>query len=587
MAPRNPFPQNSSSQATRPLAKAMEHHRAGRLGEAEKHYRVALLLAPRHPDALRLLGALYLQQSKPNDALPLLQTVSQIQPNDPEILTNFGTALGDIGRGKDAIIHFRQALTIDPSFADALLGLGNVLYRDGEPLAALDCYAKALASRPNWPEAYCNMGVCWCEIGNNQQALSCFEMALSLRPNYIDALRNLSGTLWNMGRNVDAIATLERALRVAPEDPSTISKLGSVLHEEGKIDAALEHYNLALTYAPELKDALWGKSLALLALGEYREGWKLFEIGLGDREKRGLSPFEAKEPWDGELAPGKHLLIWNEQGLGDALQFARYIERCRERVGMVSILCQSPLKRLFKTMPFVEDVFDLVSDVKPFDEHVSMMSLPHLFGTVLETVPDVVPYLRIDSSINTKWATKVAGVSEVKIGLAWAGGSHDHSARGMAMDRQRSVGLERIKPWFGLQGARFYSLQKDKPADQIATLDLGNQITDFMGEVTDLADTAAIVRNLDLVIAVDTAVAHLAGALGKPVWILSRYNADWRWLQNRPTNPWYPTARIFGQPSLGDWDSVIAEVGSELAKEIAKRTAPTTIQFALNPFRAQ
>jgi hypothetical protein len=239
------------------------------------------------------------------------------------------------------------------------------------------------------------------------------------------------------------------------------------------------------------------------------------------------------------------------------------------------VLCQKPLVRLFKALPFVDDAFDSTrgGDLH-VDEHVPMMSLPHVFDTVLQTVPAAVPYLRVDPAIQKNWTAKFAGVADVKIGLVWAGGSHEGKINAALMDRQRSVGLERMKPWFDLPGARFYNLQKDKPAEQIAALGLADRLTDFMGEVADFADTAAIVQNLDLVITVDTSVAHLAGGLGKPVWILSRYNACWRWLQNRPTNPWYPTARIFGQPTLGDWDSVMAEVGRELALEIAKR-APT------------
>jgi hypothetical protein len=185
-------------------------------------------------------------------------------------------------------------------------------------------------------------------------------------------------------------------------------------------------------------------------------------------------------------------------------------------------------------------------------------------------VPAAVPYLRVDPEIQAKWAAKFAGVAGVKVGLVWAGSAHEGHVNASLIDRQRSVGLERMMPWLDLQGARFYNLQMGKPAEQIAALGLTDRLTDFMGEVEDFADTAAIIQNLDLVIAVDTSVAHLAGGLGKPVWILSRYNACWRWLQNRPTNPWYPTARIFGQPTLGDWDTVMAEVGRELTLEIAK-----------------
>jgi len=580
----------------------MEHHRAGRLAEAEQQYRVTLALAPRHSDALRSLGALYLQCEKPEQALPLLQDALQAQLNNPEILNNVGVALRKTGRSEEAATRFRQALAINPAYPEALVNLGSVLlsekkleeaaacfyealrlragdpealyclgsalHEQGKPEAAVDCYAKALQTRPNDPKAYLNMGTCWQDMNNLHQASLCYEKALSQKPDYVLALSNLAAALWGMDRGTEARATLERALRIEPDNARAITKLGSFLEGEGKIAEALEHFNRALTHAPDSRDALFAKGLALLAFGEYRDGWALYEAGLGNwRPNR----FAVVKMWDGKPAPDKHLLIWHEQGLGDSLQFIRYAELCKQRVGKVSVLCQEPLLRLFKALPFIDDVFDAPQEGRSnFDEHVPMMSLPHRFETVLETVPAAVPYLRVDPEIQAKWAAKFANVTGVKVGLVWAGGSHEGKVNAALVDRQRSVGLLRMKPWLDLSGARFYSLQKDKPAEQIAELGLTDRLTDFMGEVMDFADTAAIVQNLDLVITVDTSVAHLAGGLGKPVWILSRFNADWRWLQNRPTNPWYPTARIFGQPTMGDWDSVMTEVGRELAKEIAK-----------------
>jgi ADP-heptose:LPS heptosyltransferase len=201
-----------------------------------------------------------------------------------------------------------------------------------------------------------------------------------------------------------------------------------------------------------------------------------------------------------------------------------------------------------------------------------MMSLPHLFDTVLETVPNKVPYLQVHPEIQAKWMPQFADVEGFKVGLVWAGG-----IKIGFRDRRRSISLEQMKPWLDIEGVQFYSLQKDNAAKQIAELGFKHRLTDLMSDVRDFADTAAIIQNLDLVISVDTAVAHLAGGLGKPVWILSRYDADWRWLQNRPTSPWYPTARIFGQPALGDWDSVIADVSHELKVEIAKRVSNEAI----------
>lgn len=405
---------------------------------------------------------------------------------------------------------------------------------------ALPRLQDGLHARQKTPEALNNLGIALQNEGKTEPALDCFEKALYQKPDYADALSNLGAVLLNMGRGTDARVKLERALQVEPDHAGAIANLGSLLYCEGKIGEALEYYNRALVHAPERQTTLFGKSYALLAFGEYREGWKLYEAGLGRRDMRASNPFAAVNPWDGKPAPNKHLLIWHEQGLGDSLQFVRYAELCKQQVGKVSVLCPKSLLRLFKALPFIDDAFDVPEEGRScFDEHVPMLSLPHLFDTVLETVPAAVPYLRVDPEIQAKWAAKFVGVTGgTKVGLVWAGGSHEGIVIANLIDRQRSVGLERMKPWLDLHGARFYNLQKDKPAEQITALGLAHRLTDFMGEVEDFADTAAIVQNLDLVITVDTSVAHLAGGLGKPVWILSRYNACWRWLQNRPTSPW-------------------------------------------------
>lgn len=448
---------------------------------------------------------------------------------------------------------------------EALLHLGNTLREQGKPEAALDCFAKALQVRPIFPEAYVGMGTCWRDMQNPQQAIACFERALAQRPEFATGLGCLGAALWSIGSLGEARIKLEHAMRIEPSNPELITALGSLAFAEGKVQEALDYFNQVLAVTPGYTSARFNKSYALLALGMFAEGWKLYEEGIGHSNMRPYNPFAGVKAWDGKPIPEQHLLIWAEQGLGDSLQFIRYAELCRQRVGKLSVLCQKPLVRLFKTFSFIDDAFD-ASRGGDFhaDQHISMMSLPLLFGTTLETVPASVPYLRPDPASQAKWAVRFADARGLKVGLVWAGGSHEGVQYATLMDRQRSVALERLKPWLSLQGAQFYSLQKDKPAGQIAELGLTGRITDFMSEVMDFADTAAIVQNLDLVITVDTSVAHLAGGLGKPVWILSRYNADWRWLQNRPTNPWYPTARIFGQPTMGDWDSVIDEVGREL-----------------------
>ncbi len=577
MPHRQSFRQHVSDPVARQWTEAIRHHKQGRLIEAERSYRAVLDLAPHHYDALRLLGTIYLQNGKSEQALPLFQRALQAQPQNPEILNSLGIALASTGRAKEAATYFRQALENCPTHVEALHNLGRVLRELGNVEAALDCYLRAIQSRGNNPEACFQAGWCQYEMGAFEQAVVSFKNALDQRPRFADALGGLAATLWAMGRRAEARTKLERALEIEPGNAKLMVNLGEFLYDETKVSEALEYYNRALACAPEYPVALWRKSFALLSVGEYNEGWKLYAACLGDSRTRGPNLFAPKKPWDGRAISGT-LLIWCEQGLGDSLQFIRYAELCKKRVGKVFVYCPKPLVRLFKGLPFIDDAFDTILDQRIFDEHVPVMNLPYLFDTTLQTVPADVPYLRVDSAMIAKWVKKFSCTDDcLRVGLVWAGGAHEGKVTTHLIDRQRSLGLDRLKPWLDLQGARFYSLQKDIPDEQIGALGLADRVTSFMDEVVDFADTAAIVQNLDLVISVDTSVAHLAGGLGKPVWIMSRANADWRWLQNRPSSPWYPTARIFGQTVIGNWDGVIAEVRCELAREVSKKSLPPSV----------
>ena len=564
-------PQNShrSFSVEQRLAEAIAHHQAGRLPQAEQSYRDVLQAVPHHLAALYRLGVLCFQDSRAEQALPFLEAAHKIQPQNPGILNSLGVAAQMAGRDREAMGYLRQALAINPGDIGTLGNLGKALREQGDAKAALDCFGKMIEMNPSIIYTYIEKGRCHFEMGNFQDAILAFEKTLSLRPDDSDALSGLSSALWAVGRRDEAREKLERAVQLEPGNAKTILNLGEFLaFDEGKIDEALGYFNRALVLAPSYTNAAWRKSFALLAKGEYREGWKLYADCLGHRDTRGLNLFAPQKPWDGTPAAGKHLLIWCEQGLGDSLQFIRYAALCKQRVGKISVFCDKPLVRLFKMLPFIDEASEL-REKDSFDEHVPVFNLPHLFDTLVDTVP-AAPYLRVDADSAAKWARKFANAGDgLKVGLVWAGGAHEDKIIPKLTNLQRSITLERMRPWLNLPDVIFYNLQKDKPAAQIGELGLADRIVDFMGDVTDFADTAALILNLDLVITVDTAVAHLAGGLGKPVWILSRYNADWRWLQNQPSSPWYPSARIFGQPTMGDWDSVVVEIGRALANKIA------------------
>jgi tetratricopeptide (TPR) repeat protein len=388
---------NENSEQNKPNSKdhllddATKHHQAGRLIEAERLYCMVLDAVPGQISALYKLGILYIQSGKPEFALPLFENALKKQPYNPGILNSLGVALQALDRGQEAAIYFRQALTINPSDIGALSNLGKVLREQNDIESALECFAKALAAWPGNPDLYIESGRCYYEKGNFQEALAYFEKALDLKPNYVDALSALATAMWALGRRTDARRKLELALQVDPHNPKLILNLGEFLYDEDKIDEALACFNKTLFLAPGYDNAVGRKSFALLAKGEYSEGWKLHAACLGRRDTRGPNIFSPLNPWDGTPGSGKHLMIWCEQGLGDSMQFIRYAELCKQQVGKVSVFCQKPLVRLFKALPFIYDASD-VCDRSSFDEHVPIMNLPHIFGTVLETIPAVIPY---------------------------------------------------------------------------------------------------------------------------------------------------------------------------------------------------
>ncbi len=403
--------------------------------------------------------------------------------------------------------------------------------------------------------------------GDLDAASAAAEEALRLDPANVDALAH-SGTLrWLQGDRAAARRLYLEAHARAPGHIGVLLNLATLDGEAGDVEASMAWIERAEALRPDDRRVVWRKSLLELALGDYANGWRHYEAGLFDASIRGLGPGFAAPPWDG--GPCDRLLLWHEQGFGDTIQFVRYAERCRERAKRVVVLCPRELTALLRGCPFVDDAVDAIG-VDDFDRHVPLMSLPHRFGTTLDTVPAPVPYLFADPARRARCAGRSPD-DALQVGLVWAGGER-REARFRLLDAGRNLSLRAMRPLLDVAdvaGVAFLSLQTGAARGEIDDA----RIVDAMVGVTDFADTAAVVDGLDLVITVDTAVAHLAGAMGKPVWILSRLDACWRWLRNRSDSPWYPTARVFGQPSQGDWHDVVERVARELAALAAKRGA--------------
>ncbi|MGD0390491.1 MAG: tetratricopeptide repeat-containing glycosyltransferase family protein [Tepidisphaeraceae bacterium] len=445
-------------------------------------------------------------------------------------------------------------LTIQQAFDLALRH-----HRAGRLHEAEQLYRQVLARQPEHADAMHNLGVISFQVGRNDVAVELIRRAIVLNPNYPEAYSNLGNVLTDKGELDEAIAAYRRAIALNPNLPEAHNNLGNALRDKGQLEEAVPVYRQAIALSPNFAEAHKNLSLALLAQGDFQRGGEEYEWRWKCKDLPPPRDF-AQPQWDGCPLEGRTLLLHAEQGLGDAIQFIRYLPLAAQRGGEIIIECQAELQRLFQTIAGSCQIVARGQPLPAFDFHCPLLSLPRVFGTNLANVPKDVPYLHADAEDAGRWQHRLAEHAPlVKVGLAWAGNPTHKN------DRNRSIKLARLAALGQMPGARFFSLQKGAAAAETKTPPAGMELVDWTAELKDFADTAALIANLDLVIAVDTAVVHLAGAMGKPVWTLLPYVPAWRWLLERQDSPWYPSMRLFRQPCIGDWDSVITRVVDALS----------------------
>ncbi|MBL8489197.1 MAG: tetratricopeptide repeat protein, partial [Rhodocyclaceae bacterium] len=536
-------------------------HRAGRLEEAQAAYRKVLDLDPEHPDAWHLTGVIHGARKEHEPAIAAIRRALAAKPGDPVYLGNLGIALAGAGRHAEAAEAYREALAGDPSASGIAYNLGNALteeYRFEEAVAA---YRKAIELRPDYVAAWLNLGNALREKGAFDDALAAYGRVLELSPGHAGGLLNLGNLRRELGEPALARDLLRQALETEAANYRAWNNLGSALRELGDLPGALDAYRRCLEIAPDHAEGRLNLAMAMLAAGDFGNGWREYEFrweGAAEA-KRHRRRFPMPQ-WRGEPIAGRSVILHAEQGLGDALQFVRYAERVARRGARVILECHPPLKRLFDLLPGIERVVAQGEGLPVTDFHCPLMSLPLAFGTRLETIPAATPYLWADPVLVRRWAERLAGDPRPRVGLVWAGNPRRSDPGAHLIDRRRSLGIAALAPVLAVPGLRFLSLQKGE-----GNAGLPAVLEDPTADLHDFADTAALVRNLDLVITVDTSVAHLAGGLGVPVWNLSRFDACWRWLMDREDSPWYPTMRLLRQPAYGDWPSVIARAAADLA----------------------
>lgn len=459
-------------------------------------------------------------------------------------------------RWDEAADCFRRCLDHVPDHVDASYNLGNALSNGGRLREAVDAYLACLRAAPRFGAAYGSLAVALRGLGALDHAKQMAQTALALLPGDVEALICLGGIHFDFGEFDDAARLYGEALTRAPSHCGVLNNLANTLHSLGQLKAAAALHDRVCALEAGNRLYRYNRALTLLAMGDYARGW-------AEHEWRQIHPPHSTRQlpprWRGEPISGRSILLYGEQGLGDTLQFVRYAPMVAACGASVVLEVQPGLGRLLRGLPCIDRVVTCGEHVPATDLHAPLMSLPWIFGTTVETVPAAIPYLVPAADAIGAWRDRLDGQYGLRIGLVWAGGTHDDDIGSALLDRRRSMPAAALSVLAGIEGVRFYSLQKERIA-----MPPGLDATDPMRDVGDFADTAALVANLDLVIAVDTAVAHAAAAIGRPVWLLSRFDGCWRWLHGRDDTPWYPTMRLYRQTSPGDWDGVMARVAADL-----------------------
>jgi len=506
------------------------------------------------------LGNVLKDQGKLDQALACYRRALELKPDYALAHNNLGLVLSGQGNLDGAVACYRRATELKPDFAEAHNNLGTALMHLGKLDEAVASFRRALELKPDYTEAHNNLGNAFEHQGKLDEAVACFRRALELKPDYAQVHNNLGVALQERGTLDEAVACYRRALELKPDYPEAHNNLGNALKEQGTLDKAVACYRRALELKPDYAEAHTDLAIACLLTGDWRRGWPEYQWRW---QTKGFAARRFGQPlWNGESLAGKTILLHAEQGLGDTIQFIRYAPMVKRYGGTVVVECQKPLLALLEGSPGVDHLIGQGDRLPAFDVHAPLLSLPLVLQTSLATIPASIPYLFPKAAIVERWRKTLVEIDGFKIGITWQG---NPTFRG---DRCRSIPLRWFAPLAQVPGVRLLSLQKGAGAEQLAEVGDLFEVTELGSRLHDFADTAAVMKNLDLVITSDTGPAHLAGALGVPVWVALSFVPDWRWLLDRGDSPWYPTARLFRQREPGDWHAVFEEIKKALCRRV-------------------
>jgi tetratricopeptide (TPR) repeat protein len=532
-------------------------HQQGRTAETVDLLGAALKNHPHAADALCNHGLMLQQLGRYDEALASFDKALAARPNDVAALHSCALVCSALGRHDKAVASYDRVLALQPADIEAHNNRGVALSALGRHADALACYDRALAIHPDYVQALYNRGRTLDELQRFEEALACYDQAVALDPQHAEAHNNRGVALDTLGRSEEALASFAEALAIRPDYAEALNNRGSALAELDRPDDALASYDAALALDPGYAECRWNRGLARLRQGSLAPGWEDYEWR---RRTDGWEPRDFPGPeWDGTAPPGRRVVLYAEQALGDTLQFARFARTVAAAGNDVVMEVQPPLARLLQSLAGVT-VIGRGTPRPAFDCHLPLMSVPHVLR-----LPDVATdgaYLAAEPERAERWR-RALGSTGVRVGIAWRGNPK-------APGPNRSIPLSFYASLAKVPSVRLISLQRNAGSEELAALPSGMEI-ETLGENFDAGadaflDTAAVMMNLDLVVTSDTSIAHLAGALGRPVWIALRHVPDWRWMVRGEATPWYSTARVFKQARAGDWDGVFARMGAELAR---------------------
>jgi tetratricopeptide (TPR) repeat protein len=528
----------------------------GKQHTALASYDRALKLRPDYAEALSNRGNILHELKRFEEALASYDRAVELRPDYAQALFNRGNTLHELKRFEEALASHDRAVELRPDYAEGLFNRGNALHELKRFEEALASYDRTLKLRPDYAEALLNRGNSLHELMRFEEALASYDRLLKLRPDHAEALFNLGSTLHELTRFEEALASYDRLLKLRPDHAEALLNRGNTLQAMKRFEEALASYDGALKLRPGYSEALSNEAICRLLIADFDRGWENYESRWETKRLRTAKRSFVQPLWTGrDNVRDKTILLHAEQGFGDAIQFCRYVPLVAERGARVVLEVPRPLQELMTILISGAQIISRGDPLPDFDMHCPLLSLPLAFGTRLETIPSTALYQRASPQALVNWDARLASPTDrPRIGLAWSGNPKP---------RNRSIELSCLLSFLDIN-ATFVSLQKHIRPEDATVLKNHSDLLHFGDQLETFADTAALISTLDLVISVDTSVAHLAGALAKPVWVMLPFNADWRWLVDREDSPWYPTVRLFRQDETRAWDSVIARVRAAL-----------------------